>query len=188
MTATTYTNHLLVAMPSLKGQPFEQSVIYLCHHDTDGAVGFILNRPIQQKLSELFKQLEISYDPQAQVANQPLYVGGPVQTEQGFILHKPDKQTFESSIQINDEIAVTTSKDVLEAISQQQEPEDFKVAMGYAGWDANQLEKEIKEGSWLVTSATEELVFATAQNTWQNALKKMGITDIGQLAGFSGHA
>lgn len=179
-------NHLLVAMPSLHDPFFSRSVTYICEHNEQGALGIVLSLPLEATYDELFKHLNIETSSD-QRDERALLAGGPVDRERGFILHSPIG-SWESSLTISDEIALSTSEDILQAIATQQGPEDVVIALGYAGWEEGQLEKEMEENSWLFAPADKEIIFRTRpEERWLKATKLLGI-DWTQIAEQEGHA
>jgi len=179
-------NHLLVAMPTLEDSFFSRSVTYICEHTKEGALGIMLSQPLDATYHELFDHLKISSTNQ-NVLDNTLLAGGPVDKERGFILHSP-LGSWNSSLSISDDIALSTSEDILTAIANNQGPEEAIIALGYSGWDKGQLEREIEENSWLIVPADKEIIFHTApQQRWQQATKLLGI-DWTQLTEHSGHA
>ncbi|GIU40827.1 YqgE/AlgH family protein [Shewanella colwelliana] len=181
-------NHLLIAMPSLHDTFFERSVIYICEHDEKGAMGLMINRPIGVDVNELLKQMSLDEANQvSESIGSQVLVGGPVGQEKGFVLHTPQSQ-WSNSLQISDEVMLTTSRDVLTSLGGHQAPEHFIVALGYAGWGRNQLDQELAENSWLAIPVTHELLFDTQHDErWQAATKSLGF-DVWQLSSQTGHA
>lgn len=172
-------------MPSLQDPNFNRSVTYICEHNQYGAVGIIINRPTDTSLSYILKHLKITADDQ-KVKEMPLLYGGPVQQSQGFIIHRPVGR-WRSTLEVSKDISITTSQDILEAIAKGQGPEDALIALGYAGWEAAQLEQEIRDNSWLSTPATPELLFNTPfSKRWTISASLLGI-DFNQLSGDVGH-
>lgn len=184
------TNHFLVAMPSMKDPYFQHSVIYICEHNEEGAMGLIINSPIDITVGGMLKQVDIeSAYPQSQTKSlkEPVFNGGPVSEDRGFILHRP-KDHYESSVRMTDDIAVTTSKDILTVLGTDAEPQGYIVALGYSGWEAGQLENELSDNSWLTIEADSDLIFNTpTRDKWNKAIQKLGIDPV-QLSGESGHA
>ncbi|TKB49333.1 YqgE/AlgH family protein [Ferrimonas sediminicola] len=182
-------DHLLIAMPSLQDKVFKRSVTYLCEHDEEGAMGLIINHPIGLELDELLRKMELQAEDfvlPSNLANQVL-LGGPVTPDRGFVLHSGECY-YANSRRINDRLTVTCSKDVLDSLGQGKAPDHYLVALGYAGWEAGQLEQEILEGSWLTIPATPELLFEIPhKERWAAATRKLGI-DTWQLSGEIGHA
>ena len=183
----SFANHLLIAMPSLTDAYFKRSVIYVCEHNTEGAMGIVINIPINMRLEELLAQAV----PDAQVdetkKDQIIVKGGPVSPERGFILHSP-QHCWESSLQLCDDFMVTTSKDILGALGNDLGPERQIIALGYAGWSPEQLDQEIQDNAWLTIPASRALVFDTPLHLrWETAVKALGI-EPWQLSESAGHA
>lgn len=179
-------NHLLIAMPTLEDSFFSRSVTYICEHNEDGALGIMLSQPLEATYDELFNHLKICTT-NHEIVNNSLLAGGPVDKERGFILHSP-LGSWESSLSISDEIALSTSEDILAAIAQKEGPTESVIALGYSGWNKGQLEQEIKENSWLLVPASKNIIFHTEpQQRWQKATKLLGI-DWTQITQQSGHA
>jgi putative transcriptional regulator len=186
MTSFDLTNQFLIAMPSMVDPNFSQSVTYVCAHNEDGAMGIVINRPIQIDLGEVFEQMEIASTALAHVT-QRVYQGGPVHQDRGFIIHSP-ADDWDSTIKVTDRLAVTTSRDILEAMSQGQGPQDTLVALGYAGWGAGQLEFEMGQNAWLSGPASTEIIFHTpAERRWERAALAMGV-NLASLSSDIGHA
>lgn len=181
-------NHFLIAMPSLKDTFFERSVIYICEHDEKGAMGIMINRPIGIEVNELLLQMQLKEEPELITSlGSKVLVGGPVTPERGFVLHTP-QSTWNNSQSLTDELMLTTSRDVLSALGSNTAPEQFIVALGYAGWSRDQLEQELAENTWLSIPATTELLFSTEyEDRWQQATESLGF-DIWQLSNQTGHA
>jgi putative transcriptional regulator len=184
------TNHFLVAMPGMEDPYFKNSVIYICEHSEEGAMGLIINAPIDITVEGMLKQVEIEpMYPQDHTHSlkKPVFNGGPVSADRGFILHCP-KDHYESSLQMTDDLAVTTSKDILTVLGTAAEPSRYLVALGYSAWEAGQLENELSDNAWLTIEADPEVIFNTPiHEKWSKAVQKLGITPT-QLSGFSGHA
>ena len=187
------TNQFLIAMPGIGGDTFAGAVIYLCEHTDMGALGLVINKPIDIKLKNLFEKVELSLD-RADLADAPVYFGGPVQTERGFVLHEPNSGEgasavhYSSSLQIPGGLAMTTSKDVLEALSNGQGPKRVLVTLGYSGWGAGQLEDEMSRNGWINVGAEPGIIFDTpVAQRYDKALSLLGI-DIGMLSQEAGHA
>ena len=180
------TGQLLIAMPSMADPRFAQSVIYLCAHTPEGAMGLVLNRPIvKPTFDDLLKQLHV--EPLPPVRQIKLCAGGPVGNARGFVLHTND-WTGEGSLKVDDSIALTASLDVLKVIAEGGGPRECVLALGYAGWEPGQLDKEIQENSWLSVSADETLLFDTDHDTkWRRALAKLHVDPL-LLSGVAGHA
>ena len=180
-------NYFLVAMPALSDSFFHRSVVYVCEHDENGAMGLIINRPTKVLLEELFSHLEI-HNPSEHIKDTAVLFGGPVQKNQGMVLHDQHDQQWKSTLQLTDGIFLTTSTDILEALGTDIGPEHALVTLGFAGWSAGQLEQEISENSWLTVPATEGLLFDTpADERWEAAAKLIGV-DIHLMSNTAGHA
>ena len=179
-------HHFLIAMPSLRDSFFYRSVVYLCEHTSEGAMGLIVNRPTQVMLSELLSHLKIE-NPAEQNKSTPVLFGGPVQKGQGMVIHD-SHANWKTSIQLADKIFLTTSTDILETIGTESGPEHVLVTLGYAGWSAGQLEQELAENSWLTVPADGELLFETpSEKRWEEAAKLIGV-DITLMSNSAGHA
>ena len=179
-------NHLLIAMPTMEDNFFARSVIYLCEHNAQGAMGLTLTVPLDMDLHDLLTQMKIEHV-NPELAAHPVLAGGPVSTDRGFVLHST-RHGFSSSLELTDELMVTTSLDILKDLSTANAPEQFLVALGYAGWEAGQLEQELLDNSWLTLPATPELIFNTPwHDRWLAATHAMGI-DIWRVAPQAGHA
>jgi putative transcriptional regulator len=172
-------------MPGMVDPNFNGTLTYICDHSDQGALGVVINKPIDLDLSTLFEQIGLSL-PEG-LHDNVVYFGGPVQTERGFVLHTPPL-TFSSTLTVHDEVSLTSSKDVLEAVSQGTGPEKFMVSLGYAGWAAGQLEDEIKQNAWLSVSADPQVIFDLApEERLPAAMKLLGI-DFASLSEEAGHA
>jgi putative transcriptional regulator len=180
------TGQLLIAMPAMADPRFAQSVIYLCAHTTEGAMGLVLNRPIvKPTFDELLKQLQVV--PVPAVRQVRLCAGGPVENARGFVLHTSD-WTGDGSLKVNDETALTASLDVLKVIAGGGGPRECVLALGYAGWGPGQLDQEIQQNAWLSVAADETLLFDADHNTkWRRALGKLHIDPL-LLSDVAGHA
>ena len=184
------TNQLLVAMPALADPNFAQTVTLICEHTAQGALGIVLNRPLQMALGEVFAQLAMDCaDPQ--LREQPVLRGGPVQPDRGFVLHPPASaaaELWDSTLQVSPTLRVTTSRDVLGSMARGAGPTPAVVALGYAGWEAGQLEEEIRSNAWLNTPVDDAIIFATPfELRWQAAARLLGI-EFGRLSTQAGHA
>ena len=180
------THHFLIAMPAMQEGVFAGTLTYICEHNENGALGIVVNRPISLTLGEMFDQVNIPLH-QPALAKMPVYFGGPVQTERGFVLHDMSKN-WESTLRINDKLALTTSRDILEAIGAGQGPRNMIVTLGYAGWDQGQLEHEITENTWLTVPASEHILFdLTAEERLSAAMTLLGVS-YATLMEDAGHA
>ncbi len=180
------THHFLIAMPAMQEGFFAGTLTYVCEHNENGALGIVVNRPISLTLGELFSQVNIPLN-QPRLVKMPVHFGGPVQTERGFVLHDTPGN-WESTLRINDKLALTTSKDILEAMSAGRGPRNMIVTLGYAGWDQGQLEHEITENTWLTVPASEHILFdLPAEERLAAAMALLGV-DYASLAEGAGHA
>ncbi len=179
-------NQFLIAMPTLADPSFFHTVTYLCQHDEDGALGIVINRLAGMKLGDIFKQMEIKVTAK-ETLDVAILAGGPVQQERGFVLHNACGK-WDSSIQISEGISLTTSRDVLEAIAVGSGPQQYLVALGYAGWGAGQLEREVINNSWLNAPCATDILFSTPYTQrWDLAAKQLGV-NIKLLTMQAGHA
>ena len=187
MTNSIYLNNqFLIAMPGLLDPHFSHTVTYLCQHNQEGALGIVINRPTGMKLKDIFEQMDIKTD-REDIANTLIFAGGPVQQERGFVIHSPCQRQWDSSIATSENIILTSSRDILEAIANGDGPNHFLIALGYAGWGSGQLEKEIVENAWLNTPCGEAILFETPINQrWNAAASQLGI-DINRLTTSAGH-
>lgn len=185
MQGTNLTNHLLIAMPGLRDPNFERTVTYICQHSEDGAMGIVINRPTQIRLGEVFEQMEINGEGDA--AANPVYLGGPVEEQRGFVLHL-GRGAWESTLPVQDDVCVTTSRDILEAMARGDGPSHTLLALGYAGWSAGQLEQEMLDNAWLTGPAAHHILFdLPAEQRWEAAARLLGV-DLALLSSESGHA
>lgn len=186
LTASYLANHLLIAMPGLEDPNFSRGVTFLCQHNADGAMGIVVNRLSQYTLGEVLEQMNISTRVPG-LADRPVYAGGPVQIDRGFVVHEP-VAGFDSTFQVSDQVCVTTSRDVLAAMADGGGPQRALVALGYAGWGAGQLEGEIRENSWLSVPASASILFETPPEArWLAAAMLAGV-DMRLLTDYAGHA
>lgn len=179
-------NQLLIAMPSLNDPMFNKTVTYICEHNDEGAMGIIINLPVNLSLNELLEQIDADNE-ESPALGQQVLSGGPVSPQRGFVLHSPQKG-WKSSLALSEKIMITTSKDILMALGTEQAPEEFIVALGYAGWSPGQLEQEIQENSWLTVPADNDILFKTPiEQRWKKATERLGI-DLAHLSSDIGHA
>jgi len=179
-------NHFLIAMPSLEDSIFSQSVTYVCDHNEHGAMGVIINQPSELRLSSIFEQLDL---PQSSRHNENLNIltGGPVNPEQGLVLHK-EKGDWESTLSISNDLHITTSKDIIEALAREGGPENPQLAFGYAGWGEGQLEEELSNNLWLTMPADPAILFdVPAEARWEAVEQRLGV-DLSLLSTQVGHA
>ncbi len=180
------TGHFLIAMPAMTDPYFAKSVTYICEHNAEGAMGVVINRPIEMTLDTLFKQINV------QIADHPfaekaVNFGGPVQIDRGFVLHQPAGD-WKSTIAISGNTALTTSIDILEAIAQGNGPQKLLVTLGYAGWAAGQLEQEMSQNAWLTVPASDSVIFDLPDREKFNAAMSLLGVNLAQLSADVGHA
>jgi putative transcriptional regulator len=186
MATTFLNNQFLIAMPGMDDPNFAQTVTLVCEHSERGALGIIINRPLTMDLGDVFEQLGLDAS-QSQVSRQNVLLGGPVQTDRGFVLHSPGKG-FESTLPVSDKLHLTTSRDILDALASGNGPERAIVALGYAGWEAGQLDDEMARNAWLTVPVDETLLFdVPAEDRWQAAGRLLGINLL-HLSSDAGHA
>lgn len=180
------SNHLLIAMPSLQSPGFEHSVIYICEHVEEQAVGLIINQPMIYPLGIVFEQLNI--EPlHLETKERPLLYGGPVQPERGFVIHKHFGD-WRSSLLLSEDVTITTSNDIIQAIANEKGPKDVLVTLGYSGWSDKQLEHEIMSDFWLVCPYKSELLYEVPfEQRWSYAGSLLGV-NMNQINSTSGHA
>ena len=168
-------NQLLVAMPSLADPNFSHSVTLICEHNERGALGIVINRPLDMRMSEVLDQLSLVTQ-DAHLRARPVLAGGPVQRDRGFVLHRPGPQAFESTMQVSETLHVTTSRDVLAAMAQGSGPAHAAIALGYAGWEAGQLDEELLQNAWLTVPCDDSLIFELPfEQRWHAAARLLGI-------------
>ena len=189
--AINLTNQFLIAMPGMADDNFARTVVYLCEHSKNGALGLVINRPTDITLKSLFEKVELSLD-RDELAQQPVFFGGPVQTERGFVLHEKsgmEQSPYTSTLAIaGGDLEMTTSKDVLEALSNGAGPRRLIVTLGYSGWSAGQLEEEIGRNGWLTVNADPQVIFDTpVEERYQRALSLLGFDPL-MLSQEAGHA
>ncbi|MCW8826765.1 MAG: YqgE/AlgH family protein [Gammaproteobacteria bacterium] len=183
--ANSLKNHFLIAMPNLGDPNFYHTVTYICEHNDEGAMGIVINRPSATTLNDMLPQMGLK--PTPQYMDLVVLEGGPVEQEHGFVIHTPTGE-WQSSMSITDNVTLTTSRDILETLTQADGLDKFIIALGYAGWGAGQLEQEILENSWLTVPANEEILFDLSYSErWQAAANILGI-DLNQLSSQAGHA
>ncbi|ATF91090.1 YqgE/AlgH family protein [Cedecea neteri] len=183
-------HHFLIAMPALQDPLFKRSVVYICEYNDEGAMGIIINKPLENlQVDGVLEKLKIEPDPRDATIrlDKPVFIGGPLAEDRGFILHSPP-DNFGSSIRISDDTVITTSRDVLETLGTAKQPKEVIVALGYASWEKGQLEQEIMENSWLTAPASSEILFHTPiSERWREAARLIGI-DIHTMPSEAGHA
>lgn len=185
------SGHFLIAMPAMTDPYFARSVTFICEHNQDGAMGVVINRPIDMKLKALFEQINLQFDNRP-LAQNAVHFGGPVQIDRGFVLHQP-AGTWDSTIAVHGDTALTTSKDILEAAAAGRGPDKILVTLGYAGWAAGQLEKELAQNAWLSVKpdshhAQDKVIFDLPnEDKFSAAMALLGI-DLAALSEEVGHA
>lgn len=180
------TNQFLIAMPGLEDPNFFHSVTYICEHNEEGALGLVINRPLHMQLGEILRHINLNHaEPAAKQIR--VHLGGPVQQDRGFVLHEP-LGDWDATLKVTDRIGITSSIDILEAIAVNRGPERSLIALGYAGWGAGQLEREMAENAWLSGPADPDILFNTPdEERWKAAAASLGI-DLDLLSGEAGHA
>ncbi len=187
MSQMALRNNLLIALPNLADSPFERTVTLLCEHNEDGALGLVINRPMDElDLADMLDHLELPH-PALDNREIPVYWGGPVNNERGFVLHR-DNSDWDSTMHLSDNLSLTSSRDILAAIGNGEGPAQFLVMLGYAGWDGGQLEQELSENAWLSTQLDESIVFdVEVSRRWDAANSTLGVSSL-NLAPQTGHA
>jgi putative transcriptional regulator len=186
MSTVNLTHHFLIAMPSMADPYFAKTLTYICEHNDQGALGLVVNRPIEMTLQELFKRLSLKLG-DADRRHAPIYFGGPVQTDRGFVLHEP-AGNWQSTLRVRDVIGLTTSKDILEAVGRGEGPQRMLVTLGYAGWSPGQLEHELSQNAWLTVEARDGIIFETpSEERLPAAMELLGL-DYARLQDEAGHA
>jgi putative transcriptional regulator len=180
------THHFLIAMPAMADPNFARSLTYICEHNDQGALGVVVNRPIDMTLGALFEQIEIPLQDR-QWAALPVYYGGPVQVDRGFVLHRP-AGTWQSTLAVSQDVALTTSKDILEAVAEGRGPHQMLVSLGYAGWAPGQLEEELGQNAWLTVPANLDVIFELPPERRFNAAMELLGIDPARLSDDVGHA
>ncbi len=186
MQQVNLTNHFLIAMPSMVDPYFSRTLTYICEHNDQGALGLVVNRPIDMTLAALFERLSLETGARG-LTETPVYFGGPVQTDRGFVLHMP-VGGWNSTLTVHDRLGLTTSRDILEAVSRGAGPERIIVTLGYSGWAAGQLEHELKQNAWLTVAAQDAIIFdVAAEERLPAAMEILGVS-YATLADAAGHA
>ena len=186
MSSINLTHHFLIAMPSMADPYFAKSLTYVCEHNDQGALGLVVNRPIDMTLQALFERLSLTLK-HRDLSDAPIYFGGPVQTDRGFVLHEP-AGNWQSTLRVRDAIGLTTSKDILEAVGRGEGPQKILVTLGYAGWSAGQLEHELGQNAWLTVEAKDAIIFdLPSEERLPAAMELLGV-DYARLADSAGHA
>ena len=179
-------DHFLLAMPCLTEGIFSQSITYICEHGESGAMGIVINRPLDLSVGEIFEHLQISAG--HDFSSEPVMAGGPVQMDHGFVLHRYCDKGWEASLNVTADITLTSSRDILRAIAIGEGPPEHLIALGYAGWGAGQLEQELADNSWLTLPGSSDVIFSTpSEQRLGAAAAKLGI-DMNLISGQAGHA
>lgn len=186
-TAGYLGNQLLVAMPALADPNFSHTVTLICEHSERGALGIVINQPLEMKVTEVLAQLSLTTD-RAELCDMPVLRGGPVQIDRGFVLHEPGPRDWDSTLPVSGTLHVTTSRDVLAAIARGDGPQRALVALGYAGWDAGQLEEEVRQNAWLTVPCDDAILFDLPfEQRWQAAARLVGV-DLARISPVAGRA
>jgi putative transcriptional regulator len=180
------TNHFLIAMPSMADPNFAKSLTFICEHNEQGALGVVVNRPIDMNLAALFERIELKLTARY-LRNARVFFGGPVQTDRGFVLHMPPGD-WKSTLAVADAVGLTTSRDILEAVGRGEGPDKLLVSLGYSGWAAGQLEHELRQNAWLTVPAQHDIIFdLPAEEKLAAAMEILGV-DFARLQDAAGHA
>lgn len=186
MDSVNLTDNFLIAMPAMQDPYFANTLVYVCEHNESGALGIIVNRPIDLTLAGLFEKIDLAME-NADLAGLPVYFGGPVQLDRGFVLHRP-LGGWQSTLAVNGTVGLTSSRDVLVAVGEGGEPRDILVTLGYAGWSAGQLEEELAQNAWLTVPAAPEILFdLPPEERLPAAMENLGVS-FSQLSDVAGHA
>lgn len=184
--AIDLTHHFLIAMPNMVDPYFAKSLTYICEHNEQGALGVVVNRPIDLSLQALFERINLKLELR-ELHDIPVYFGGPVQTDRGFVLHQPVGE-WHSTLNVRDNLGLTTSRDILEAVGKGGGPAKMLVTLGYSGWAAGQLEHELGQNAWLTVEAGEQIIFdLPAEEKLPAAMELLGV-DFASLSEDTGHA
>lgn len=185
LTLGSLCNHFLIAMPGMQDSSFAHSVTYICEHTDKGAMGIVINNPMPLLLKDIFTQMDLA--DKSGIGEQAVFAGGPVQIERGFVLHSGDAE-WQSTLRISPQISLTASRDIIEALAEGNGPEDYFIALGYAGWGSGQLEAEVAANAWLMVPADGNIIFKTPhEQRWTAAAQPLGI-DVNLISSVAGHA
>ena len=186
MQSMNLTNHFLIAMPAMDDPYFSRTLIYIAEHNDQGALGLIVNRPIDMDLATLFEKIDVPLE-SPDIGRLPVYFGGPVQTDRGFVLHRPIGN-WQSTLAVTPEVGLTSSRDVLQAVGKEGQPGEVMVTLGYSGWGAGQLESELAQNAWLTVPANSHILFELpSEERLPSAMEILGI-DFANLSEKAGHA
>jgi len=190
METVSLANHFLIAMPAMTDPNFAHTLTFICEHNAEGALGIIVNRPIDMSVASLLERVNIPIEAdfaKAELAGLPIHFGGPVQTDRGFVLHRP-KGEWHSTLSVTEEIGLTSSRDILQAMGESGVPHDVVISLGYAGWAAGQIEWELSQNAWLTVAATPDILFSLPpEERLPAAMQLLGI-DFANLSEVAGHA
>ena len=184
--AVNLTHHFLIAMPAMVDPNFARTLTYICEHNEQGALGVVINRPLDMTLNTLFERIEIPLEAQ-QLAGLPVMFGGPVQTDRGFVLHRPLGK-WQATLPVREELGLTSSRDILQSVGSSGQPEEFLVTLGYAGWAAGQLEYELGQNAWLTVAADAHIIFGLPPEARLPAAMQLLGFDLANLSDVAGHA
>ena len=186
MQSMDLTDHFLIAMPAMDDPYFSRTLIYIAEHNDQGALGLIVNRPIDMDLATLFEKIEVPLE-SPNVGRLPVYFGGPVQTDRGFVLHRPVGD-WQATLVVTSEVGLTSTRDVLQAVGKDGQPGEIMVTLGYSGWSAGQLENELVQNAWLTVPADPRILFELPfEERLPSAMETLGI-DFANLSEKAGHA
>lgn len=180
------THHFLIAMPAMVDPNFARTLTYICEHNDQGALGIVINRPLDMTLEALFERIDIPLEAR-RFASLPVMFGGPVQTDRGFVLHRP-VGNWQATLPVKDELGLTSSRDILQSVGSAGEPEQFMVSLGYAGWAAGQLEYELTQNAWLTVAADAQVIFGLPPEERLPAAMQLLGFDLANLSDVAGHA
>jgi putative transcriptional regulator len=183
------TDHFLIAMPAMADPYFAKSLVYIAEHNEQGALGLIVNRPLELNIAALFERIALPCTPagRGHLTNLPVFFGGPVQTDRGFVLHRPIGD-WQSTLAVTPDIGLTSSRDILQSVASLQTPGDLLVTLGYSGWGAGQLEHELAQNSWLTVRASAHILFDLPyEERLASAMEILGV-DFARLSDAAGHA
>lgn len=184
--SSSLRNHFLLAMPGLSTGIFSHSITYICEHGESGAMGIIINQPLDLSVKEIFEHLQITTS--CDFDDEPVMAGGPVHMDHGFVLHRNCTSQWEASLKVTPEVTLTTSRDILRAIASGEGPPDHLIALGYAGWAAGQLEQELADNSWLTLPGDSDIIFNTPSEQRLGAAASVLGIDMNLISGQAGHA
>ncbi|MFT3848932.1 MAG: YqgE/AlgH family protein [Propionivibrio sp.] len=186
MQSMNLTDHFLIAMPAMEDPYFSRSLIYIAEHNDQGALGLIVNRPIDLNLAALFEKIDVPLEV-PDVGKLPVLFGGPVQTDRGFVLHRP-VGNWQSTLAVTEDVGLTSSRDILQALGRDGEPAAIMVTLGYSGWGAGQLEHELSQNAWLTVPANPHILFELPfEERLPSAMEALGV-DFANLSEMAGHA